>query len=103
MHPFFATKVSNLSSSAEQPAPLGGEGSAVQPALHDEGGSAEQPVPSISQQLALTDEMPACISVEKPVLLSHSVAHPVDANVLAEVRKLGQHSSRRLQIMVESH
>ena len=98
MHPFFATEVSNLSSSAEQPAPLGGEGSAVQPALHDEGGSAEQPVPTISQQLALTDEMSACSSAEKPVLLSHSVAQPVGSSLLAEVRKLGQHSSRRLQI-----
>ena len=44
MHPFFATRVSNLSSSAEQPASLGEEGSAAQPVLHGEGGSAAQPV-----------------------------------------------------------
>ena len=44
MHPFFAPRVSNLSSSAEQPASLGEEGSAAQPVLHGEGGSAAQPV-----------------------------------------------------------
>ena len=45
MHPFFADIVSNLSSSAEQPASFREEGSAAQPASHGEGGSAEQPVP----------------------------------------------------------
>ena len=44
MHPFFAPRVPNLSSSAEQPASLGEEGSAAQPVLHGEGGSAAQPV-----------------------------------------------------------
>ena len=66
------------------------------------GGSAKRLVPSTSQQPTLTDEMSACSSAEKPALLSHRVAQPVDSNLLAEVRKLGQYSRRNVQITVES-